>query len=58
MDNYLQQMGMRITARRKELGLTQEELADMISVSVQTISTAEREEKHFVLRTLQKLVGL
>ena len=45
MDNYLQQMGMRITARRKELGLTQEELADMISVSVQTISTAERGRK-------------
>ena len=45
MDNYLQQMGMRIAARRKELGFTQEELADMINVSVQTISTAERGKK-------------
>lgn len=45
MDNYLQQMGMRIAARRKELGFTQEELADMINVSVQTISTAERGRK-------------
>jgi transcriptional regulator with XRE-family HTH domain len=45
MDNYLQQMGMRIAARRKELGFTQEELADMVNVSVQTISTAERGRK-------------
>lgn len=45
MDNYLQQMGMRIAARRKELGFTQEELADMINVSVQTISTTERGKK-------------
>lgn len=45
MDNYLLQMGMRIAARRKEIGLTQEELADMINVSVQTISTAERGRK-------------
>jgi transcriptional regulator with XRE-family HTH domain len=45
MDNYLQQMEMRIAARRKELGFTQEELADMVNVSVQTISTAERGRK-------------
>jgi transcriptional regulator with XRE-family HTH domain len=41
MDNFLKQMGMRIAARRKELGLTQEELANVVNVSIQTISTAE-----------------
>lgn len=41
MDDFLQQMGMRIAARRKELGLTQEELANTVNVSIQTISTAE-----------------
>jgi transcriptional regulator with XRE-family HTH domain len=41
MDNFLKQMGMRIAARRKDLGLTQEELANVVNVSIQTISTAE-----------------
>ena len=45
MDIFLQQMGIRIAARRKELGLTQEELAGAINVSIQTISTAERGKK-------------
>jgi transcriptional regulator with XRE-family HTH domain len=41
MDKFLQQMGIRIAARRKEQGLTQEDLANIVNVSVQTISTAE-----------------
>lgn len=55
MDNYLQQMGMRIAARRKELGFTQEELADMVNVSVQTISTAERGRKAFRPENIVKI---
>lgn len=41
MDVFLQKMGMRIAARRKELGLTQDDLADAVDLSPQTISTAE-----------------
>ena len=39
------EIGQRIKQLRVMKGLTQEELADMISVSVQTISTAERGRK-------------
>ena len=45
MDIFLQQMGKRIAARRKELGFTQEYLAGAVDVSIQTISTAERGKK-------------
>lgn len=45
MDNFLQQMGNRISSRRKELDLTQEELANAVDLSIQTISTAELGKK-------------
>ncbi|RKI64550.1 XRE family transcriptional regulator [bacterium 1xD42-67] len=41
MDNLLKEMGKRISTRRKELRLTQEELAEKAGVTSQTISTAE-----------------
>ncbi len=41
MNEFLDQMGRRISARRKELGLTQEQLAEIVNLSEQTISTAE-----------------
>ena len=55
MDKFLQQMGMRIVARRKELGLTQEELANAVNVSIQTISTAECEKKALRPENIVKL---
>jgi len=45
MDKLLQEMGKRISARRKELRLTQEELAEKAGLTSQTISTAETGSK-------------
>lgn len=45
MDTLLRQMGERIAARRKQLRLTQEELAEAADVTPQTISTAELGKK-------------
>lgn len=45
MDSLLLQMGERIIARRKQLRLTQEELAEAAGVTPQTISTAELGKK-------------
>lgn len=45
MDNLLLEMGVRICNRRKQLRITQEELAEAASVTPQTISTAELGKK-------------
>lgn len=45
MDDLLKQMGERIFARRKQLRLTQDELAEAASVTPQTISSAELGKK-------------
>jgi len=45
MDEVIKQMGIRILTRRKQLRLTQEELAEASNVTPQTISTAELGKK-------------
>lgn len=45
MEDLLHQMGERIAQRRKQLRLTQEELAEAAGVTPQTISTAELGKK-------------
>lgn len=45
MDDLIKQMGARIFTRRKQLRLTQEELAEVSDVTPQTISTAELGKK-------------
>ena len=45
MDELLHEMGARIIARRKQLRLTQEELAEAAGVTPQTVSTAELGKK-------------
>ena len=45
MDALLHQMGERISARRRQLRWTQEELAEAAGVTPQTISTAELGKK-------------
>ena len=45
MDDLLNQMGKRLVARRKQLRLTQEELAERADMTTQTISTAETGKK-------------
>ena len=44
-DVFLNKMGIRIAARRKELHMTQEHLADQMGVSLQTISCIELGKK-------------
>lgn len=45
MDDLLTQIGKRILERRKQLRLTQEELAEKTEVTPQTISTSELGKK-------------
>lgn len=45
MEHLLTEMGLRISALRKQRGLTQEQLAEYAGVSGQTISTAELGKK-------------
>ncbi len=45
MENLLKQMGNRILQRRKQLRMTQEELAEKAGLMPQTISTAELGKK-------------
>lgn len=43
--NFLSNMGVRISERRKELNLTQEKLAEKMGVSLQTVSCIELGKK-------------
>lgn len=45
MDGTLQQIGKRLYGRRKQLDMTQEELAEQANVTGQTISAAESGKK-------------
>ena len=45
MDDLLKSIGSRLTARRKQLRLTQEELAERADMTTQTVSTAETGRK-------------
>lgn len=45
MDNTLLEVGRRLCARRKKMGLTQDALAEKASVTAQTISYAELGKK-------------
>jgi len=45
MDTLLQEVGNRITARRKQLRMTQEDLSEKAGVTAQTISNAELGKK-------------
>ena len=44
-DNFIKDMGRRILARRKALGITQDELADRIGVTPPMISNLEQGKK-------------
>ncbi len=51
----LGEIGNRISTRRKQLGFTQEQLANMMDVSVQMISNLERGVKAIRIENLIKL---
>jgi len=51
----LQKMGMRIMLRRKELRLSQDDVAEITGLTTQTISTAERGVKALRPENIVKL---
>ena len=53
--NFYNEMGKRIVAKRKQLGLSQEELAARAEVSAQMLSTAERGSKSILSEDLMKI---
>jgi len=54
-EKLLKEIGMRINARRRELGLTQEVLAERMEVSIQMISNLELGKKAIRPENLIKL---
>jgi transcriptional regulator with XRE-family HTH domain len=57
-DVLLRKIGGRILRRRKELGLTQQELADKLGISATNISPIEHGEQNLTIRTLAKLADV
>ncbi len=56
MDNFnLAEIGKRISERRKLMGLTQEQLAERMDVSIQMISNLERGVKAIRIENLIRL---
>ncbi len=54
-NQFLIQMGQRVSLRRKELGLTQEQTAERMNVSLQTVSCVELGKKAIRPENLAKL---
>ena len=57
MDDLLQQIGSRILSRRKQLRMTQEELAEKAGITPQTVSSAELGKKALRPENIIKLCG-
>ena len=55
MDDLLKSMGKRLTVSRKQLRLTQEELAARANLTTQTVSTAETGRKALRSANIVKL---
>ena len=56
-DVFLVKMGLRIAQRRKELHLTQEQLADQMGVSLQTVSCIELGKKAIPLHSISPFIA-
>ena len=54
----LKGIGKRISERRKQLGLTQEQIAENMDVSIQMISNLERGNKAIKIDNLIKISGI
>lgn len=57
-EKLLQEMGLRVSGRRKELGLTQEQVAEKMDVSVQMISNLELGRKAIRPENLIKICSV
>lgn len=53
--NELKAIGERISARRKQLGFTQEQIAEKMDVSIQMVSNLERGNKAIKIENLIKI---
>ena len=51
-------IGQKIQSRRKELGITQQELADLAGVGINTLVAIERDQGNPSLKVLQKVAGV
>ena len=58
MEDLLKAIGNRICARRKMLGYTQEQMSEMMDVSIQMISNLERGNKAIKIDNLLKLCSI
>lgn len=56
-DTFLAEMGLRIAQRRKELHMTQEQLAEKMGVSLQTVSCIELGKKAVRPENLANMCG-
>lgn len=56
--NLLKDMGKRLSDKRKELGITQEKLAEKMSVSIQMISNMEQGKKAIRPENLVKICNV
>lgn len=54
----LKEIGKRIYERRRQLGYTQEELAELMNVSIQMISNLERGNKSIRIENLLKICSI
>lgn len=54
----LKEIGRRIQQKRKQAGLTQEQLAEMMNVSIQMISNLERGNKSIRIENLVNLAQI
>ncbi len=57
-EKFLREIGLRIHSRRRELGLTQEQLAELMDVSIQMISNLELGKKAIRPENLARLCGV
>lgn len=57
-EKLLQEMGLRVSRRRKDLGLTQEQVAEQMDVSVQMISNLELGRKAIRPENLIKICAV
>ena len=55
MNNLLRDMGKRICERRRSLGYTQEQVAELMDVSIQMVSNLERGNKAIKIENLLKI---
>lgn len=55
MQTLKEKLGARIKARRKELGLSQEELAESINMDTPNLSNIERGKRFMTAETLEKI---